>query len=429
VEQEHRPSLGAISGAFGSMMGSLYSWKSKKIPSIRRELEKLRIELQTLADLTDETSIRLKKKLTEKMDEMLYREELSWLQRSRVDWLRAGDRNTKYFHRRASRRQQKNKIRNLKRPDGTVTTDCEEMEQLATCFFQNLFTKDASVTASVVIDLLQAKVDDQMNESLTAPFSEKEIGDALFQIGPLKAPGPDGYPARFLQRNWGTLKNDVVAAVQRFFDEGIMPDEVNDTSIVLIPKKNNPEELKDYRPISLCNVLFKIVSKCLVNRLRPLLQDIIGPYQSAFIPGRLITDNALIAFECIHSIQTGSRGDFCAYKLDMAKAYDRVDWRFLEGVLVKLGFHSKWIRWVMMCVTTVRYSVRFNGHLLDSFSPSRGLRQGNPLSPYLFLFIADGLSTLIRHEIESASLWELHICRRGPSISHLLFADDCLLFF
>jgi hypothetical protein len=187
------------------MMGSLYSWKSKKIPSIRRELEKLRIELQTLADLTDETSIRLKKKLTEKMDEMLYREELSWLQRSRVDWLRAGDRNTKYFHRRASRRQQKNKIRNLKRPDGTVTTDCEEMEQLATCFFQNLFTKDASVTASVVIDLLQAKVDDQMNESLTAPFSEKEIGDALFQIGQLKAPGPDGYPARFLQRNWCTL--------------------------------------------------------------------------------------------------------------------------------------------------------------------------------------------------------------------------------
>jgi hypothetical protein len=113
----------------------------------------------------------------------------------------------------------------------------------------------------------------------------------------------------------------------------------------------------------------------------------------------------------------------------MAKAYDRVDWRFLEGVLAKLGFHSKWVRWVMACVTTVRYSIRFNGHMLDSFSPSRGIRQGDPLSPYLFLFVADGLSSLIRQEIQSRSLHELHICRRAPGISHVLFADDSLLFF
>jgi hypothetical protein len=127
------------------------------------------------------------------------------------------------------------------------------------------------------------------------------------------------------------FKADVILAVQKFFTDGIMPEGVNDTTIVLIPKKDDPAELKDFRPISLCNVIFKVVSKCLVNRLRPLLQDIIAPMQSAFIPGRLITDNALIAFECIHAIQTGpvARRKFCAYKLDMAKAYDRVDWRFL----------------------------------------------------------------------------------------------------
>jgi hypothetical protein len=122
----------------------------------------------------------------------------------------------------------------------------------------------------------------------------------------------------------------------------VLPDEVNETSIVLIPKKNNPKELKDFRPISLCNVVFKIISKCLVNRLRPLLQDIISLMQSAFIPGRLITDNSFMAFECFHAIQSNSadRSKFCAYKLDMAKAYDRVDWRYLEGVMAKLGFHS-----------------------------------------------------------------------------------------
>jgi hypothetical protein len=326
---------------------------------------------------------------------------------------------------------QKNKVRRLKRDDGTWTNDSAEMGDLATGFFQSLFTQEELVDPAIITDCMQSCIDADMNANLRAPFSEKEISDALFQIGPLKAPGPDGFPARFLQRNWDLLKEEVVQAVQRFFDTGIMPEGVNDTVIVLIPKNNDPEALKDFRPISLCNVIFKVVSKCLVNRLRPILQDIISPTQSAFIPGRLITDNALMAFECIHSTQTGSaaRRNFCAYKLDMAKAYDRVDWRFLEGVLAKLGFHSTWIRWVMECVTTVRYTIRFNGQLLDSFTPTRGIRQGDPLSPYLFLFVADGLSCLIRKEIENNSLREFHICRRAPRISHLLFADDSLLFF
>ena len=116
-------------------------------------------------------------------------------------------------------------------------------------------------------------------------------------------------------------------AVRVFFEDGVMPDGVNDAAIVLIPKVQHPESLKDYRPISLCNVLYKVVSKCLVNRLRPLLDDVISENQSAFIPGRLITDNALIAFECIHAIQQDNsvNSKFCAVKLDLAKAYDRVD--------------------------------------------------------------------------------------------------------
>ena len=185
----------------------------------------------------------------------------------------------------------------------------------------------------------------EMNETLCKEFSEEEIGDALFQIGPLKAPGPDGFPGRFFQRNWGVLKKDIVNSVKLCFAEGQMPEGVNDTAIVLIPKTSHPETLKDYRPISLCNVVYKIVSKCLVNRLRPLLETVICENQSAFIPGRLITDNALIAFECVHAIQQdrADQDKFCAYKLDLAKAYDRVDWSYLQQVLVKLGFHRTWV--------------------------------------------------------------------------------------
>jgi hypothetical protein len=145
----------------------------------------------------------------------------------------------------------------------------------------------------------------------------------------------------------------------------------------------------------------------------------------------MLTDNAIIAFECIHALQNGSAnaGKFCAFKLDLMKAYDRVDWKFLETSLRKIGFADKFIGWIMECVKTVRFSVRFNGKLIQKFCPSRGLRQGDPLSPILFLFVAEGLTSLMNNQINEGNIEELKICRRGPGISHLLFADDSLLFF
>lgn len=279
--------------------------------------------------------------------------------------------------------------------------------------------------------MLPRRVDEDMNKSLTKEFTEKEISDALFQIGPLKVPGWDGFPARFFQRNWGVLKKEVTDAVLSFFENGIMPEGINDTTIVLIPKNKNPQSLKDFRPISLCNVIYKAISKCLVNRLRPFLDELISETQSAFIPGRMITDNVIIAFECFHKIQheRNPLDTHCAYKLDLAKAYDRVDWDFLEGALEILGFSALWISWIMTCVKSVRFSVKLNGEVLEPFSPSRGLRQGNPLIPCLFLFIADGLATIFNREVLGGNISPVKVARNSPGISNLLFADDSLVFF
>jgi hypothetical protein len=166
-----------------------------------------------------------------------------------------------------------------------------------------------------------------MNSGLCKEFSDVEIGDALFQMSPLKVLGPDGFSTRFFPKNWETMKHDVIRGVKSFFDTGKMLQEVNETTIVLIPKKDVSESLKDYMLISLCNVIYKIVSKCMVNRLRSLLQAVIAPTHSAFILGRMITDNTLIAFECLHAIKNENRGcrNFGAYKLDLTKAYDCVD--------------------------------------------------------------------------------------------------------
>jgi hypothetical protein len=264
-------------------------------------------------------------------------------------------------------------------------------------------------------------VSDLINHQLTAEFTDDEISDALFQIGPHKAPGVDGLPARFFQRNWALLRAEICKAIKNFFRDGTIPDGINMTKIVLIPKSNEAVDLKDFRPISLCNVIYKIISKCLVNRLRPHLHGLISETQSAFIPGRLISDNALIAFECFHAIQRNKNpsDSFCAYKLDLSKAYDRVDWSFLEGLLLKLGFNDKWVSWIMTCVTSVKFCVQVNGNMTKEITPTRGLRQGDPLSPYLFLFVADSLSKRIRKAILDLHLKELKICRTSPYCSQM----------
>jgi hypothetical protein len=266
-----------------------------------------------------------------------------WSQCSRIAWLKEGDRNTKFFHRKAVWQARKKRIVALKYQDGVIQDTPTEMERLDTSYFQTVYNRDPSLHSSPVVGLFVEVISEETNENLCKPFSLEEVSDALFQIGPLKAPRPDGFPARFYQRNWDVLKEEIIQGVLKFFEFGQIPPGVNDTSIVLIPKVDHPQELKDFRPISLCNVLYKIMSKCLVNRLRPILGDVISENQSAFVPGRL--NNALLAFECFHYMEHGVKVDdlFCAYKLDLSKAYDHVYWVFLEEVMHKMGFSCRWI--------------------------------------------------------------------------------------
>jgi hypothetical protein len=173
-------------------------------------------------------------------------------------------------------------------------------------------------------------------------------------MGPTKAPGPDGFPALFYQTHWDFLKDEICSAVRSFLSGGDIPEGLCDSVVVLILKVARLKQLKFFRPISLCNVLYKIASKVLANRLKVILPLIISEKQSAFVPGRLIMDNSLIAFECLHTIcNQKSKRPFFALKIDMMKAYDRVESNYLHGCLCKLGFNSSWIQSVMRCVTCV----------------------------------------------------------------------------
>ncbi|CAA0824144.1 Unknown protein, partial [Striga hermonthica] len=178
---------------------------------------------------------------------------------------------------------------------------------------------------------------------------------------------------------------DVEEAVRDFFSGHQMPESFTSTFIILIPKTSGPSFWSDYRPISLCNVTNKIISKILNSRLAPLLPHLVSPNQSGFIKDRVISDNILLAQEMIHDISHANRKRTpnLVLKLDMAKAYDRVEWSFLRKVLFWMGFPNHWINFVEACVEHCTFSVLINGRPMTFFPSTRGLRQGDPLSPSL----------------------------------------------
>ncbi|WZZ52971.1 hypothetical protein YC2023_053078 [Brassica napus] len=187
--------------------------------------------------------------------------------------------------------------------------------------------------------------------------------------------------------------------------------------------------MKDMRPISLCSVQYKIISKILCNRLKTVLPAIISETQGAFVSGRLISDNIIIAHEMIHGLRTDKKvaEGWMAIKTDMSKAYDRVEWNFLEIFLEKMGFDRLWIRWIMACVCSVSFSVLLNGSTHGHIKPERGIRQGDPLSPFLFILCAEALVSCLNTSEEAGRLHGVKLSESCPSVHHLLFADDSLL--
>ena len=245
------------------------------------------------------------------------------------------------------------------------------------------------------MEAIERVVSPDMNKKLLVPYTIVEVKRAVFQMHPSKAPGPNGMSSLFFQKFWHIVGKDVVHAVLSILSSGHMLRKVNFTRITLIPKLKNPTKISGYRPIRLCNALYKIVSKCVANRLKTILTLVISDAQSTFVPGRLITDidNIIVAYEVLNHHKGRRSGRKCsmAIKLDMSKAYDRVEWGFLEWIMQKMGFEARWINLVMECIKTPSYVVLINGEPQGYNSSSRGIRQGAPC-PLTFFFLVQRAS-------------------------------------
>jgi exonuclease III len=429
-DNDGNPGLQLVQNKLAACQRSFSRWSCMKYGNADKIIKEKTKELEALQLNEGPEHWGEISRLKAEIEFIMEQEDTKWKQRAKQNWYQNGDRNTPFFHAWADHRRRINHISRIVDEEGWIWSKKKEIPKAFIEFYQKLFTSEGTQGMEDCLASLEARVTPSMNDELMQEFTMEEVDVALSQMHPLKSPGPDRFSACFYQRAWAILRADVGKAVLDFLNFGVFDSSLNITHIVLIPKIKNPSRITDYRPISLCNVLYKLMSKVLANRLKRVLTSIISPNQSAFLPGRLITDNVIVAFEALHSMNTRFKGrkGYMALKLDMSKAYDRVEWDFLELLMRKIGFNERWVDLVMTCVRTVSYSILINGRPYGHICPSRGIRQGDPLSPYLFILCAEGLSTLLHKAERTGSITGLPIARGGTKINHLFFADDSLLF-
>ncbi|XP_042988726.1 uncharacterized protein LOC122316260 [Carya illinoinensis] len=386
-----------VSTMLETCKGGLVGWFRKKDRDRANDIEKLTVKIQKVQEYEGPHNTEEHRYLQDKVGLLLEHEDLKWKQRSKRNWM--------------------------------------NQEGIAEAFkdhFSEIYMTAASSSSFIeaCLSTVKGKVTEEMNQFLIKTFTREEVVEAVRLMGLLKSPGPDGYGACFFQSYWEIVESDVCEAALKFLNGGGMDKGLNHTFIALIPKVKEPKSVNDFRLISLCNVMYKIIAKTLANRLKKVLDDVISRTQSAFVPQRLITDSIITAYEVLHSMPTRQkdRVGSMALKLDISKTYDKVEWFFLEKIMEKLGFFEKWVALIMECVSTISYAVLTNGSLGEKFKPTRGLRQGDPLSPYLFLLCAEGLSAMLQLAEDIRELKGVAVARGGTRVTHLLFADDCIIF-
>ncbi|GJR46912.1 RNA-directed DNA polymerase, eukaryota, reverse transcriptase zinc-binding domain protein [Tanacetum coccineum] len=371
------------------------NWKNGDL-TVRVELTRVKLqEAQTLVEKNPHNFL-IKEKAVQALydyNKTVKDEEKLLAQKARINWLNEGDKNSSFFHKVIKGRRSRNRVDVI----WIVKT------------YLALLTQDGA-------------------EDMIKDVSDKEIKEAMFDIEDNKAPGPDGYSSLFFKRAWGIVGNDVCSAIKEFFDSRQMLEDLNATLITLVPKIQTPIEVYDFRPISCCNVLYKCISKVITNKIKGGLKKLVQINQSAFIPRRVIQDNILLSQEILRGYGRQQGPKRCAIKIDLQKAFDTVNWDFLEIILNNFGFHQKMVGWIMKCVRTTGFSMCINGERHGYFKGGRGLRQRDPMSPYLFTLIMEMLTLILQRKIKNNDSFEYHHGCKELQLVNLCFADDFMIF-
>jgi hypothetical protein len=255
----------------------------------------------------------------------------------------------------------------------------------------------------------------------------EELEAAVRDMKTNTAPGPDGLSTGFFKKFWGKIKGDIFEMLQALHRGQLDLARLNFGILVLLPKVKGANQIKHYRPICLLNVIYKIITKVLTLRLNLVINKVINEAQTAFIPGRFILDGVLVVHEILHELRMKKKMGI-VLKLDFKKAYDKVNWKFLEDVLRRNFFDEKWIDWMLRAVQGGKVAVNLNGELGNYFRSFKGLRQGDPMPPLLFNLIADALSEILSTTKEKGLIIGLLPELVEGGLTHLQYADDTIMF-
>lgn len=278
---------------------NLNLWGKKITGCFSKRIRDCKEKMKHLRNRSDAQSLQEYKEAKQRLIFILNQKEIFWRQRSKHLWLQAGDKNIKYFHAACNSRQRTNRIQKLKNDDGVWVDWQSGIQSLILNFYRGLFVA-GSTDIEEVIRCVPQMISQDQNMALAQEVTKEEVHFALFQMHPDKAPGPDGMTPAFYQKHWDIIGEDVFNMTRHFFSSGEILEGLNDTNIVLIPKKKNPTQVGYLRPIALCNVLMKVITKVLANRMKILLTNVVSDTQSAFVLGRLISDNIMVSYDkCI----------------------------------------------------------------------------------------------------------------------------------
>ncbi|KAL2921104.1 LINE-1 retrotransposable element ORF2 protein [Bienertia sinuspersici] len=350
-------------------------------------------------------------------------------QRAKIEWLKHGDENTKFFHQCIKIRQHKQKVLEIKSMDGTMCTSPETVEAAFEQYYKHLLGSKTEERIAVQQDIIDLgpKIEEKHMQILMQEVTEDEVKQCMHSIPGSKSPGPDGYNSTFYKASWKVIGEEISVAIKDFFSNAKMLKELNCTKLTLIPKVNFPKNVTEFRPIACCNTIYKCIAKLLCNRLKKVLPDIISQNQSGFVEGRQIVHNVSIVQDLVGIYNRKASPPGCLLKVDIRKAYDSVQWDFLKEMMKALNFPDKFIHLIMNCVTTPSYSLVTNGKMHGFFQGKQGLRQGDPISPLLFVICMEYLSRLLKY-VGMQKGYKFHYRCKSLSLNHLVFADDLIIF-
>ncbi|KAK6131702.1 hypothetical protein DH2020_034499 [Rehmannia glutinosa] len=364
-------------------LSGLTQWSRKKFGDLNEKIQKCKTSISNLEKKTITPQIHQElSALHGQLNVLMGLNDLKWKQRAKQHWYKNGDRNTSFFHAHASKRRDINHISMLSDNSGQTITEPAAIERTIVDYFEDIFSSVSPSRSDMqqALGRIRPRVTSDMADCLTQPYTIAEVVKAVKSMHPFKSPGPDGMSPIFFQKFWPIVGNDVATSVLDFLNKKTLISDLNSTHIVLIPKIKEPKLVSHFRPISLCN-------------------------------GR-----------------TSGKQGLMSIKLDMSKAFDRIEWPFAIAALQALGFPPPFIDLIRICIYTPTFSFLLNGSQFGSVKPHRGIRQGDPISPYIFIICAEVFSCILQDLQAAGKIHGIRINKHAPSVSHLFFADDTLLF-